>query len=130
MSGPAVISATANIAKNEDWRVALTLQIDYSVSGESPNIQARDLTGLSFRMQIRKTEPDNTALVSIDSSVGGGIEVIAPMAGQLNLTITRAKLARLHHSQDYVFDLIAIEESGLIERLIEGSVVVSEGVTR
>lgn len=127
MPGPAPYSGTINIAKNEDWRVPLEYLIDYTVSGEAENIQPLDITGSTFKMQIRKTEMDNTAVVTISS--GDGIEIIDAAGGLFELTILRVKLLRLHPGE-YFADLVRTDVDGFAERLWEGKAVVVEGSSR
>jgi hypothetical protein len=127
MSGPSFFSGTINIAKNEDWRVPLAYLVDYTVSGEPENIQALDLTGSTFKMQIRKTEADNTAVVTIDST--DGITITNAAGGEFLLTMTRAKLKRLHPG-DYFADLVRTDANGFVERLWEGKAIVVEGSSR
>jgi hypothetical protein len=128
MPGPAWFSGTMNLAKNEDWKVALTYQVDYSVSGDPPNVQALDITGSSFLMQIRKVEDDPTALVSV-STGDGGIVITNGFGGQFEITISIAKAARLEPG-NYVADLVRTDPNGFTERVWEGECIVVEGTSR
>lgn len=126
-NGPAWYSGTINIAKNEDWKVQLQYNVDYTVSGDPPNIQSLDLTGSVLSLQIRKTADDKSALVTITN--GDGVTLSDPIIGMFELRISRAKLKRLH-AGEYVADLVRTDLNGDIERMWEGVCVVVEGVTR
>lgn len=127
MSGPSWFSGTMNLAKNEDWKVALTYTIDYTVSGDPVNIQPLDLTGSQFLLQIRKTEEDASAIVSISN--GDGIVITNAAAGEFELTITTTRAQRLHPG-DYVADLLRTDSNGFVERVWEGACIVVEGTSR
>jgi hypothetical protein len=128
MSGPAWFSGTLNLAKNEDWKVALTYMIDYTVSGDPENIQPLDLEGSQFLLQIRKTEEDASAIVSI-STDDGGIVITNAAAGEFELTITTTRSQRLHPG-DYVADLLRTDQNGFVERVLEVACIVVEGTSR
>jgi hypothetical protein len=132
MPGPAWFSGTMNIAKNEDWKVALIYQIDYtdySVAGATPNIQPLDLTGSSFLMQIRKVEEDQTALVSVSTDPDGGIVITNAYGGQFEITISIAKATRLEPGE-YVADLLRTDANGFAERVFDLACTVVDGTSR
>lgn len=126
-NGPAWYSGTINLAKNEDWRVQLQYNVDYTVSGDPENIQSLDLTGSTISLQIRKKAEDKSAIVTITN--GDGVTLSEPVIGMFELMISRAKSARLH-AGEYVADLIREDANGYVERMWEGAVEVVEGVTR
>lgn len=128
MGGPSYFTGQMSVAKNEDWRVKYKYQVDYTVSGEPTNIQDFDLTGYSIRLQIRKTEADNTAVVTV-STDDGTIIITDPAGGEFQIIIPRDRLRRLH-AGDYVSDLVTIDTDGYIDRLWEGKCTVVEGTTR
>lgn len=127
MGGPAFFSGTMYVAKNEDWKMAFVYSIDYTVSGEPENIQPQDITGYTFKFQIRKIEADNTAVVT--ASLGDGIEIINAAGGEFQLTLVRDKLRRLH-AGDYSADLLIVDPSGYADRFFEAKCTVVEGTTR
>src|SRR5262245_47982634 len=127
MSGPSWFSGTMNLAKNEDWKVALTYLIDYTVSGDPENIQPLDLTDSIFLLQIRKKEEDASAIVSISN--GDGIVITNAAAGEFELTITTTRAQRLHPG-DYTADLLRTDPNGFVERVWEGECIVVEGTSR
>jgi hypothetical protein len=121
-----------NLAKNEDWIVALALQVDYTDYNANPvvpNIQTMDITGSTFLMQIRVTEEDLTALVSVSTDPGDGIVITNAFGGQFQITISIAKAARLDPGQ-YVADLVRIDPNGLTERVFECQCTVVDGTSR
>jgi hypothetical protein len=128
MGGPSYFTGQMNVAKNEDWRVHYKYRVDWTVSGGTTNIQDFDLTGYSLRMQIRKIEADNTAVVTV-STDDSTIVITNPAGGEFDIIIPRERLRRLH-AGDYVADLVTIDPTGYIDRLWEGKCVVVEGTTR
>jgi len=129
MAGPAWFSGVMNLAKNEDWKVALSYQIDYTVSGDPENIQALDITGSTFLMQIRKVEEDATAVVSVSTDPGDGIVITDAFGGEFEITISIARAQRLQPGE-YVADLVRTDANGFSERVWEGTCIVVEGTSR
>ena len=127
MAGPALFTGNVFIAKNEDWKQAFIYEIDYTVSGDPENIQPKDITDHTFKMQIRKVEADHTAVVSVQS--GDGIEIVNAAGGEFQITITRDKLKRLS-AGEYVCDLLIFDPEGSPDRFFDATCTVVEGTTR
>jgi hypothetical protein len=127
MGGPAFFSGTMQVAKNEDWAMAFIYNIDYTVSGSPENIVPKDITGHTFKLQIRKIEADNTAVVT--ATLGDGIEITNAAGGEFQVTLKREKLYRLH-AGNYSADLLITDPQGYADRFFEVACTVVEGTTR
>jgi len=127
MGGPCLFSGNILIAKNEDWDQLFIWNIVYPISGEPDNIQPKDITDHTFKMQIRKIEAEHTAVVTVSS--GDGIEIINAAGGEFEVKITRDKLKRLSPGE-YVSDLLIFDPEGSPTRFFDATVTVSEGSSR
>ena len=68
MPGPAYYTGTINISQNEDWAVPFI----YSFVDINGNVTGPvDLTGSKIKMELRITEGDQQAIVSVYSPDGG-----------------------------------------------------------
>ena len=84
---------------------------------------ALNLTGYSVQAQMRKWSGSSTA-TSFTSTI-----VSPATTGQILLTLTSAQTTSLKPGR-YVYDVIITDSSGTKSRVIEGMVLVTEGVTR
>lgn len=127
MSGPCYYEATMNIALNEDWIVPL--QYGYFAS-DGVTVEPIDLTGSTLKLEIRREETDNIALVYV-ASPDQGIAFYNndPTSGYFTITIDRSKLARLW-AATFFADLVRLQPNGYQERIFEGSAIVATGTTR
>lgn len=87
-----------------------------------------DLSGYSARMQVRAAHYATDKLVDIDSGLLGGI-TLGGSDGTINIHITATNTASIS-AGTLVYDLEVISPSGTVDRLIEGSFVVTPEVTR
>lgn len=84
---------------------------------------AFDLTGYTVESQMRKWAGSSTA-TSFTTSVE-----IPSTAGKILLQLTSTQTKNLKPGR-YVYDVVIIDEYGVKNRVIEGMVLVTEGVTR
>lgn len=126
MAGPAYYTGTMNIAKNEDWVVPFVYQ---SIASDGVTLSPIDLSGSLLKLEIRKQETDNEAIVFSFSSPDDGIFITDAVNGKFTIFIERDKSARLS-AGNYVTDLVRLMPSGLQERMWEGTATVVEGTTR
>ena len=84
---------------------------------------ALNLTGYSVQAQMRKWSGSSTA-TSFTSTI-----VSPATTGQILLTLTSAQTTDLKPGR-YVYDVVITDSSGTKSRVIEGMVLVTEGVTR
>lgn len=102
----------------------------YSMQWKDANDLPINLTGYYARMQVRKTVDDPIILLSLTTE--NARIIITPLTGTIVLKLTAAETSAITWISA-VYDLeLAIMVSGVenVTRLIEGSVSVSNQVTR
>ncbi len=115
------ISGSLTIATNADLRAAL----QFTQTGSSAPL---DLTGISFRMQVRPAAGNMD--VALDLSTGNGLLINGATNGLLSWLVPAAQVAQIAPGA-YVADLIASGD-GAIVNLCQGAplaVTVNQGVT-
>ncbi len=90
------------------------------------NNVAIDLTGYTAKMQIKKTRADLTALETLTTADGS--IVLGGAAGTITLLLTDTQTAAIVWLTG-VYDLELTSGSGIVTRLIQGVITVSEEVT-
>jgi len=85
-----------------------------------------DLTGFSARMQLR-TKSGGTLVKELNTTSGG--IVLGGSAGTITVSISAADTAALT-PQDMVYDLFVTSGSGIVTRLLVGSIPVVKSVTQ
>ena len=85
-----------------------------------------NLTGYTSRLQVRETHYDTDTIVSLVS--GSGI-TLGGSAGTINILIS-ASATTAFNAGNFVYDLEIQSTNGTIDRLIEGSFIVTPEVTR
>jgi hypothetical protein len=94
----------------------------FTLEGTDTN-SAFDLSGYEVEAQMRKWAGSSTA-----TSFTASIEM--PLnAGKILLRLTSTQTASLKPGR-YVYDVVITDEFGIKNRVIEGMVLVTEGVTR
>ena len=88
---------------------------------------AVNITGYTARMQARARVTDAAPVISLTTENGG--IALGGSAGTITLTLSAAATALLNAGR-YVYDLELISGSGIVRRLIEGTITVSAEVTR
>lgn len=104
------------INSGADFSQSFNLQ---STDSESP----LNLTGYQVNAQFRKWSGSSTA-VSFATTVAN-----PPSLGQLFLTLSSQDTESIKPGR-YVYDVILTNQVGIKDRVIEGMVLVREGVTR
>lgn len=94
----------------------------FTLEGSDTN-SAFDLTGYTVESQMRKWSGSSSA-----TSFTTSIE-IPSTAGKILLRLTSTQTSNLKPGR-YVYDVIIIDQFGVKNRVIEGMVLVTEGVTR
>lgn len=94
----------------------------FTLEGTDTN-SSFDLTGYSIHAQLRKWAGSSTA-----TSFTTSIE-IPSTNGQILLRLNSTQTANLKPGR-YVYDVVIEDEFGVKNRVIEGMVLVTEGVTR
>lgn len=85
-----------------------------------------NLNGFSSRLQVRETHYDTDTIVSLTS--GSGI-TLGGSAGTIDILIAASATA-LFDAGTWVYDLEIESTNGTIDRLVEGSFIVTPEVTR
>ena len=124
MAGPAYYDAQVNIALNEDWVVGFI----YGWTQADGKFTGIDLTGSLLKLEIRKHEADNEAIVAVNSP-DDRIMITDTTGGAFTIAITRDKLWRLAPGS-YVVDFVRLMPNGYQERIWEGTATVVQGTTR
>jgi hypothetical protein len=94
----------------------------FTLEGSDTN-SAFNLTGYTVEAQMRKWAGSTTS-----TSFTASIEA-APTMGQILLSLTSAQTTNLKPGR-YVYDVVIADEYEVKTRVIEGMVLVTEGVTR
>jgi hypothetical protein len=85
------------------------------------------LTGYTARMQMRPTVGSLIKYLDLATSPGTGI-VITALTGVITITISAATSATI--PTDGVYDLEIESGSGVVTRLLQGAISISQEVTR
>ncbi len=112
-----LIDLQFEVGTNEDWVDSIELL-------DEDGVTALDLTGIAFRLQVRKTAPDHTVL--IDASTAAGSLLVGN--GVVGLYVLEDTMRGVPPG-DYVLDIVG-EKDGRVSRLATGTVKVLQGVTR
>ena len=94
----------------------------FTLEGTDTN-SAFDLTGYTVESQMRKWAGSSSA-VSFTTSVE-----IPSTVGKILIKLTAAQTTIIKPGR-YVYDVVIIDQFGVKNRVIEGMVLVTEGVTR
>lgn len=108
----------ANIVINSGADFTQSFSLEGNDSGS-----AYDLTGHSVNAQFRKWAGSSTS-VSFATTVTN-----PPTSGQIFLSLPAQTTSSLKAGR-YVYDILIIDNDGIKKRVIEGMVLVREGVTR
>ena len=90
---------------------------------DTNNNSALDLTGFNINAKIRKWSGSSTS-VSFGSTITN-----PPTLGNVYLTLSATDTLNLKPGR-YVYDIVITDSFGIKTRVIEGMVLVREGVTR
>lgn len=94
---------------------------------KNPDETPINLTGYTARMQVRKKYADTVKV--LDLTTQNGKIVLTPLQGKINVTIPATDTANVTIKTG-VYDLELESSTGVVTRLIEGSVTVTPEVTR
>jgi len=117
-------AATVNlppIEKYASYNVPITLYSDFS--GGTPI----DLTSFTAADMMLRSSYTGSSVLEL-SMANGHITFPAPASGGMNLVLTPTITGALT-AGTYIYDLLLTYSSGLVTRLIQGSVPVNDGVT-
>ena len=89
---------------------------------------AVNLTGYTARMDVRLRHSSADKVLALSSSPAAGI-TLGGMAGTIDLALTAAQTAAIGEGL-YVYDLELVSSTGVVTRLLEGTVTVTPETTR
>jgi len=87
---------------------------------------AKNITGYTARMAIRRKQSDSSALADLTSSSG---ITLGGSAGTIVITLTKDQTAAITPGPG-VWDLELIDGSGIVTRFVEGTCTFTPSVTR
>jgi len=113
-----------------DWDFTIEANADFDrvLTWLDVNLDPVDVTGYSAKMQVRDIDG---ALITM-LSTGNGRITLGGVAGTITLHMDAADTAHLLGTETgspHVHDLLMIDGTGNVTRLVQGEVVVSPGVT-
>jgi hypothetical protein len=98
----------------------------YSIVYKESNGTAVNITGASAKMQVRKWGSETTAAIQLDASNGLSL---GTTNGVVAIAIPGAATAKLP-AGTYRYDLILTTSAGVVDNIMYGKFIVSQGVTR
>lgn len=107
------------------YNLAVDQGADFSttIQANDDEGEARDLTGLTGRGQLRRSYFSS-------SNVQFTISIPTPSSGEINIELSNAQTANLKYGR-YVYDIeLANTAAGTVERILEGIVTVYPEVTK
>lgn len=92
---------------------------------------AKDITGYTGRMQVRKNVNDPTAVIALEfvSDTSQGISIPTGTDGVVGIRINASTMSAVS-AGTYVYDLELTNSTGFVTPLLEGKFIVSPEVTR
>lgn len=111
------------VLTNEDWEDGLLLD-----DGGDP-AEPLDLTGSSFRAQIRASEA--SLLVILEASTDNGLLAVDsdPETGFISWNVPRATMAAIEPGE-YVYDIVWTKPDTSRDTIVAGTLTVKRGITR
>ena len=104
------------------------IEIEYPDPDDLTVFLPFDLTGYSASMQIRRTIDSTTPQITL-TDANGRIEIqSASVANAIRLTLTPAETVLVE--TDGVYDIEIEDDSGVVSRILKGTVTLSRQVTR
>jgi hypothetical protein len=114
------------MARNFPMRIDQGSTYSQIIQVNDNNGVARNLTGYTAKMSIRKAITDATTVLDLTSPAGG--ITINGAAGQLTITITDEQTSAMTWTTG-VYDIKITSSGGVAERILEGAVSVFPQVT-
>lgn len=114
-------------AGNYDITIEAGATFRLSLTWKDDNGDVIDLTGFSARMQVRETYESEAAILSL-TSADGDIQ-LGDALGTIVVT-AEASVTEKISCASAVYDIELQSGSGVVTRLLQGSVAISREVTR
>ena len=113
------------MAKTHNIEIDAGATFQLQASYLDDNDVAINLTGYTARMHVRETVTSPSTVIALTSSSG---ITITPATGTLDIAIAASVTKDL--VGPYVYDLEIESVSGVVDRLLQGSITVNPEVTR
>jgi hypothetical protein len=104
----------------DDFRASLTIKQGNTVI---------DLTGYSFKMQIRKCKSSTAIIHELNSPLANGIDITNAANGIITLVIS-SSITLTFNEQNAVYDLFWVDTSGEIKTISQGNFQILERITK
>lgn len=114
-------------AGKHDFKIEQGSTFRLDVSYRDSNGDPINLSGYTARMQARPTPTSSTIYINISTTLGG--VTITPAIGLITLALSATQTAALDFSTAR-YDLEIQSSTGVVTRLIEGTITLSREVTR
>lgn len=124
-----MISGIYNLYCEQGTTFSRLIEIEYPDPIDPTIFLPFDLTGFSASMQVRRTVESQTALISLNSTVNGGIEIRPnDVDNALRIYMTAQQTSTI--TSDGVYDLEIEDPNGSVSRVLKGTFTLSPQVTR
>ena len=110
----AVFSTNLIIYKHTDFEQTFVLEDGLSNS-------AKDLTGFTGTCRMQRT-------LNLGSLTGFTVTFVNRLNGKVRISLTNTQTANIEEGK-YIYELMLTDPSGVVERVIEGQVIVKHPVT-
>ena len=101
----------------------------HKIVWKAPNGNPINLAGYTCRMQVRSYLNSNNILLDLTSE-NGKIAVTDALAGEITINVPSGETVLLDGNSSGVYDLEVISSGNIVTRLLQGSVYISQEVTR
>jgi len=108
---------TSNILVNTDTDFTQVFTLENADTNSALN-----LTGYGVKAQMRK-HPSSSGVTTFTSSI------LSAAAGQIQIGLSTSQTADLKEGR-YLYDVVITDTSSVMTRVVEGTALVSKGVTR
>jgi hypothetical protein len=114
------VTYNTTIDQGADWYINFVY--------ENPNGTPVNITGYTAALQMRTSPLAKTTVLSLTSTGGGGL-TITGATGTIAAHATAAQTTAITNGR-YAYDLEITSGSGIVTRLVQGTIEVSPQVTR
>lgn len=124
-----MISGIYNLYCEQGTTFSRLIEIEYPDPINPAIFYPFDLTGFSASLQVRRTVESSTALISLNSTNGNGIEIQPnDVENALRIYMTADQTSSI--TSDGVYDLEIEDPNGSVSRVLRGTFTLSPQVTR
>lgn len=116
------------VGQGEDWDLALNMKDDSN--------QMLDLTGYSYSGQIRDAYDSSIVIAVFSFEIANQILQKGRVTAYLtheqtsNIPLPASTGTQKRPTKEYMYDIVEIDALGKVTRILEGSVIVTAGITK